>query len=184
MKQSWRSVAIVTTGIAGMLLALPATGHAREDQHVGAQQFISKAAVGGMAEVRMGKLAEQQATSPEVKDFGRRMVEDHGKADAQLQDLASKKKVAIPSDLDAMHKATYDRLSKLSGPAFDRAYMDEMLKDHRTDVAEFRIQSQTSTDPDVKDFATKILPTLEQHLTTAESLASTGTRTERSTRER
>ena len=176
----WRpGTAITTAGIAAMLLALPATGRAREEQHAGAQQFLSEAAVGGMAEVRMGNLAQQQAASADVKTFGRRMVDDHSKANDEIKDLASKKNIALPKDVDAKHKAIYDRLSKLQGAEFDRAYVDEMLKDHRTDVAEFRKQSQTSADPDVKTFATRTLPTLEQHLTTAESLASTGTRTER-----
>jgi putative membrane protein len=172
-------IVIVTAGLAGMLLALPATGRAGSNEQASAQ-FVKEAAAGGMAEVKMGNLAQQQAASPAVKTFGRRMVDDHSKANDELKGLAAKKNITLPADVEAKDKATYDRLSKLQGAEFDRAYIDAMLKDHRTDVAEFRKEAQTSTDPDVKSFATKTLPTLEQHLSTAESLASTGTRTERS----
>src|SRR5438094_41987 len=93
-------------------------------------RFIRDAAYGGMAEVELGKLAAEKASSEDVKKFGQRMVDDHGKANDELKTIASKQNVTWPSKLDATHKMTYDRLSKLSGRAFDRAYMQAMLKDH------------------------------------------------------
>jgi putative membrane protein len=171
-------IGIVTAAFAGMLLALPTTGRAGSNEQASAQ-FVKEAAAGGMAEVKMGNLAQQRAASPAVKTFGRRMVDDHSKANDELKGLAAKKNITLPADIDAKEKATYDRLSKLEGAEFDRAYIDEMLNDHRTDVSEFRKEAKNGTDPDVKSFANKTLPTLEEHLSTAESLASTGTRTER-----
>ncbi len=134
----------------------------------GDQHFIHEAAIGGMAEVELGKLATQKASSEQVKQFGQRMVDDHGKANDELKTIAQNKSVTIPSDLDAQHKALRDRLSKLSGDAFDRAYMQEMLKDHRKDVNEFRTESKTGKDADVKAWAAQTLPTLEDHLKMAQ----------------
>jgi putative membrane protein len=85
-----------------------------------------------------------------------------------LKSLASSKNVTLPTEIDAKHKAVADRLSKLSGDAFDRAYMDAMLKDHREDVAAFRTESKSGKDSEVKAWAAKTLPTLEEHLKLAE----------------
>lgn len=131
--------------------------------------FADKAAQGGMAEVKLGQLAEQHAQSPDVKAFGQRMVTDHTKANDELKSIASRKGITLPSDLNAKDQATYDRLSKLNGAAFDKAYMQDMVTDHRTDVSEFRRESEHGTDADIKAFASKTLPTLEEHLKLAES---------------
>jgi len=130
--------------------------------------FVTKAAEGGMAEVKLGQLAADKATSDDVKKFGQRMVTDHGKANDELKSLAQQKSITLPSDLNAKDKATYDRFSKLSGAAFDRAYMQHMLADHRTDVNEFKKESTSGKDPDVKAWAGKTLPTLEEHLKLAQ----------------
>lgn len=127
------------------------------------QHFIHEAAVGGMAEVELGKLASEKAESADVKQFGQRMVTDHSKANDQLKSLAADKNIQLPAQLDAKHKATVDRLSKLSGAAFDRAYVQEMVKDHNEDVSEFRKQASSASDADVKAFASKTLPTLQEH---------------------
>jgi putative membrane protein len=131
--------------------------------------FASKAAIGGMAEVKLGQLATQKASNEDVKKFGQQMVDDHSKANDELKQLASKKGVTLPGDIDAKNQATYDRLSKLSGAEFDHAYMQDMVKDHHEDVNEFRKESQSGSDPDMKAWAAKTLPTLEHHLQMAES---------------
>jgi len=130
--------------------------------------FVTKAAEGGMAEVKLGQLAADKATSDEVKKFGQRMVTDHSKANDELKTLAQQKSITLPTDLSAKDKATYDRFSKLTGAAFDRAYMQHMLADHRTDVNEFKKESTSGKDPDVKAWAGKTLPTLEEHLKLAQ----------------
>src|SRR5690349_20205624 len=132
--------------------------------------FIMKAAQGNMAEVEMGRLATQHATDAKVKQFGQRMVDDHSKANDELKKVASNKGATVPSTLDPKDQATLDRLSRLNGPDFDRTYMQDMTKDHRTDVAEFRREANRGQDPDVKAFASKTLPTLEDHLKMAESI--------------
>src|SRR6185437_11610509 len=125
--------------------------------------FVMKAAGGGMAEVELGRLATEKASSPDVKQFGQRMIDDHGKANDELKGLATRKNITLPAAPDAKHKATQDRLSKLSGTAFDRAYMADMVADHNADVAEFMHASKMAKDPDVKAWAAKTLPTLQEH---------------------
>jgi putative membrane protein len=146
--------------------AKPATEHkmSTDADHT----FVMKAAEGGMAEVELGQLAADKATSDEVKNFGKRMVADHGKANDELKSLAQQKNITLPTDVNAKDKATKDRLSKLSGPAFDKAYMQHMLQDHRTDVNEFKKESTSGKDPEVKAWAGKTLPTLEEHLRMAQ----------------
>ena len=92
------------------------------------------------------------------------MVSDHSKANDQLKALASNKNITIPTDMAAEHKSKRDELSGLSGEAFDRAYVDAMVADHKKDVDEFKKQSTSNEDPDVRAFAKKTLPTLQQHL--------------------
>ena len=133
--------------------------------------FVKKAAEGGLAEVELGKLAQQKASNDQVKKFGERMVNDHTKANDQLKDVAQQKQIQLPDKLSAKDQATKDRLEKLSGEQFDRAYMTDMVKDHKKDVAEFARESQSSKDPAVKNFARQTLPTLRQHLKEAEKLA-------------
>lgn len=146
------------------------TGDAGAEAASGAQAFIRQAAMGGLAEVALGKLAQEKASDPAVKTFGGRMVTDHGKANQELEALAKKENVTLPTQLDAKHEALRDRLAKLSGDAFDEAYMSEMVEDHEKDVAEFRAAATASTDADVKAFAAKTLPVLEGHLKMAKDV--------------
>lgn len=145
-------------------------------QAMSANAFVQEAAVGGMAEVELGKLASERASSDQVKQFAQRIVTDHSKANDELKALAQRKSIMVPGSLDAKHKATHDKLAKLSGAAFDRAYMEEVRDDHRKDVEAFREQSRSGSDPDIKAFAAKTLPTLEAHLKLAEQTnAAVGT---------
>jgi putative membrane protein len=134
------------------------------------QAFVKEAAMGGMAEVDLGQLAASKASSPDVKQFGQRMVDDHGKANDELKSWASQKSVNLPTELDAKHKAEHEKLEKLSGDAFDRAYMSSMVADHNKDVAEFQKQSKSAKDPDLKAWAAKTLPTLQDHQKSAKEI--------------
>jgi putative membrane protein len=134
------------------------------------QKFLKKAADDGLDEIELGKLAVQKAPNRQVKNFGQRMIDDHGKANDQLKAMASNKGVELPQKTGSKNKARKERLAKLSGDQFDNAYMAEMLKDHKEDVAEFLQESKAGGDADVKAFATTTLPTLESHLKLAESI--------------
>jgi len=159
----------VGTGLAVAALTVLATSSLADDTagKRGAtteRTFLQSASNGGLAEVELGKLAEQRASNADVKSFGARMVKDHTAANKELATLSARKGVSFPTRIDRKDEELRDRLSKLSGPAFDRAYMQEMTADHEHDVAEFHQAAETSSDPDVREFATHTLPTLTSHL--------------------
>ena len=135
------------------------------------RSFMMKAAQGGMAEVQLGQLAEQNGQSQEVKDFGKRMVTDHSKANDELKQLAEKQNVTLPDKMDATDQATYNRLEKLHGEAFDKAYMHDMVRDHEKDVADFKMHEKTGRDADLKQWVSNTVPTLESHLSDAKKVA-------------
>jgi len=134
------------------------------------RQFVEEAAKGGLAEVELGQLAEQKAESQSVKDFGKRMVADHGKANDELKSHMKNWGMTAPTSLDSKHQAEKDKLSKLSGAEFDREYMNTMVKDHQKDVADFKKESTSASNADLKAFAAKTLPTLQEHLQLAEQV--------------
>jgi putative membrane protein len=134
------------------------------------KKFVNEAAEGGMTEVQLGQLAADKASSPDVKQFGQRMVDDHSKANDQLKSLAQQKGVTLPTDLDAKDKAMKDKLSGLSGDQFDKMYMQHMVTDHKKDVAEFKKESTSAKDSDVKNWASQTLPTLQDHLKQAQEV--------------
>jgi putative membrane protein len=136
------------------------------------EKFATAAAGGGMAEVKLGELALKNASNADVKKFAQRMVDDHTKAGDKLKTIASKDNINLPSDMDAKDKATYDRLSKLQGAQFDQAYMRDMVKDHKTDVAEFQKEANGGKNADLKSFASDTLPTLQEHLKMAQDTLS------------
>jgi len=132
-------------------------------------KFMTDAAKGGMMEVQLGQTAQQKASSDGVKEFGKKMEQDHGQAGKELADLAKLKNVSLPADMGT-EKNAVDKLSNLSGAAFDKAYIKAMVRDHKKDVKEFEKESTNGMDSDVKAFASKTLPTLREHLRMAEEL--------------
>lgn len=134
------------------------------------RKFLKEAAIGGMTEVQLGKLAQEKGSSDRVKQFGQRMIDDHTKANDELRKVAVSKSISIPDSLDSKHQSRVDKLSKLSGAEFDRAYIKDQLKDHEQDVKEFQQEAQDGKDPAVKDFAAKTLPTLQSHLQLVKNL--------------
>ena len=132
------------------------------------QQFVMNVAKDGMAEVEIGKVVAEKASSADVKKFAQRMVDDHSKANDELKTIAQSKNITLPSSLDPQHKMKLDKLSKMSGEALDRAYMQDMVRDHQKAVAAFKTESKSGKDPEIKAFAAKTLPTLEEHLKSAQ----------------
>jgi putative membrane protein len=155
------------------------TGDAAKDEQTGTanlasqdKDFIMEAAMGGMMEVELGRIAAQQGTSDAVKQFGQKMVDDHSRANSKLMQLASSKSITLPTELDEKHREDVTKMSKVSGAEFDKAYAKAMLSDHNKDVAAFEKESTKGTDPDVKSFASETLPTLREHLQMAKALNS------------
>jgi putative membrane protein len=133
------------------------------------EQFLTKAAQGGMMEVEVGRLAQEKGSTNEIKEYGRKLEQDHTKANEQLKQLAESKNVPVPSDMGA-EKAAVDKLRGLSGEQFDKAFLKMAVRDHKKDVNEFQKESTRSMDSDVKNFASTTLPTLQEHLRQAEQL--------------
>ncbi|MBV9852628.1 MAG: DUF4142 domain-containing protein [Armatimonadetes bacterium] len=152
--------------------ALAATGAAAAtspDLH-----FMKGAAQGGMAEVALGKVAMQNGSNPNVKQFGRQMVIDHSEANHALRRIAVNEGVALPKGLGAKNDALKRKLSRLHGAAFDRAYVKAMVMDHEEDLAEFQRESNHGKDKRVKTFAGKYLPVIQGHLMMAQDMAKKG----------
>jgi putative membrane protein len=132
--------------------------------------FVERAAAGGIAEAEMCKLGREKASSGQVTQFATRMAQVHSKANEELKHLARSRDVAVPATPDKWQQDDMDKLGKLSGSQFDRQYMARMVSDHQKTVAEFKKASQSAKDSEVKAFAAKTLPKLQDHLTQAQSI--------------
>jgi len=137
------------------------------------RKFMEDAARGGTAEVSLGRMATDKATSGDVRAFARMMVDDHSAANDQLQGIASNLGVQLPSHLASNERSVQQHLSHLSGHSFDRSYMQAMVKDHRKTVAMFRKEASSGHDNQVTQWASETLPKLQHHLEEAERLANT-----------
>jgi putative membrane protein len=134
--------------------------------------FVREAATAGMAEVELGRLGVQKATRAEVKSFAQMMVDDHGKANQELESLASGKQLTVPGEPKPDQKAEKARLEKLSGASFDDAFMKTMAKDHQKAVGLFSKQASSGSDAELKSWAQQKLPTIKEHLAKAQELAN------------
>ena len=166
---------LVQLSIFGFIITLPISLVVAADKNSssalsrGDQNFVKEAAAGGMMEVELGKIAADKATNDKVKAFGRQMQEDHGKAGEDLKTVAASKGVQIPTALEGKQKRTVHRLSKLSGPEFDRQYIRAMIEDHKEDLKAFQREADKAKDPDIKQFADKYVPMIKNHLEMAQT---------------
>jgi putative membrane protein len=142
---------VASFGFAGLALAQESPAGKSSSLSAKDKTFMHKAAKGGMMEVAMGRQAEQNGKSDDVKSFGKRMVTDHSKANDELKSIAAKKGVKLPS------KEPSEKWSS------DKAYMDMMVKDHEKDLAEFQEEAKEGSDPDVKKFAEDTAKVVQEH---------------------
>jgi putative membrane protein len=155
----------------------PATGSADRDMDRNAadrvsnpissadRDFMHKAAVGGITEVQLGQIAQQKGRSEAVKDFGRKLVDDHTAANNKLKGIAADLNVSLPTDLDSEHQKVVDKYSRMAaGAKFDREFMKDAAEDHQKDIKEFETESGSGGNDRVKSFAADTLPTLREHL--------------------
>ena len=134
------------------------------------QTFMKDAAIGGEAEIQLGQMAQEKASSPAVKSFGQRMIKDHSDAADKLKNIAQSQHISLPVELDPQHQETAARLSRLSGPQFDQAYMLLMVQEHTKDVNSFKKEAAAAHDDTIKQFATATLPLLQSHLKEAQQI--------------
>jgi putative membrane protein len=154
------SLMVAVLSLAGMAIAQDAPASKSSSLSVKDKTFMKKAARGGMTEVAMGKLAEQNGQSDDVKSFGKRMVTDHSKANDELKSIAAQKGVKLPSKEPALKWNS------------DKSYMDMMVKDHEKDLAEFQEEAKTGSDPEVKKFAEGTAKVVKEHLDLAKETQS------------
>lgn len=166
MTRTMRSIAIVTAFAALPLMSVSAATPGDGDD-----SFLKMAAQGNQAEISLGQLALQRAESAEVKQFGATMIQDHQKANQEIQQLASKEGVQLPRWMNEKQKMIQAKLAQLSGPPFDLAYMQYMMKDHRKEVKQFEQTAQQLQNPAVKTWAFNTLPVLQHHLEMASNVA-------------
>jgi len=164
--------------VLGIASALPSILFAAGQENSGKANgkdaaFIKKAADGGMAEVELGRVATQNGQRDDVKQFGKQMVSDHGRANDNLKSVASKLNVTVPDKLSTKHQTKLDKLSKTSGAAFDSAYITEMVADHEKDIAEFEKARSEVSNEDLKKFIDETIPVMKEHLEMAKKMKTT-----------
>jgi putative membrane protein len=135
------------------------------------RSFVKEAAQGGQAEVRMGELGQQKATSADVKNLAKTLSDDHQKANDELANIAKSKGVDLPSGIGSTQQSAISDLESKQGPEFDRQFVMIAIRDHKGDIAVFEQASRQLTDPDLRAFAQKTLPVLRNHLQLAEQAA-------------
>ena len=170
-----RRILFLTTGLLALALVSLGARANGQDKPISDRHFTQEAAMGGMAEVKVGELAAQKGTDPSVKSFGQRMVQDHSIANKELMDLLRRKgsgAAVVPKNLDAKHKEMYNALAQRSGRDFDKAYIKAMVNDHEEDAALFEAEAKNGQDADLKAFAAKTLPVIKEHLRMAREIAT------------
>jgi putative membrane protein len=136
--------------------------------------FVTKAAKGNFAEVELGKLASQKSHNADVKAFGEQMVTDHSKANDNLKPIADSNGVQMPTKLTGEPKALYDKLSSLSGAAFDKTYIHAMVQGHEQTAKLYETESGTVKDSRLKSYVDQTLPVVQQHLSHIQSIQQSG----------
>jgi putative membrane protein len=154
-----------TRSTAGSRTAGSASGNA------GDSQFLMDAIHGNLAEIQLGQLAKQKGATDGVRDYGDDLQDDHQAALKKATDLAKKLNVSPPTEPTADQKREYDMLAKMSGTAFDQAFLTHMVTDHQKNIQMFQQEAQANKGSDVADYAEDVLPKLRDHLATAEKLA-------------
>lgn len=128
-----------------------------------AQSFLEEAAECQQIEISLGQLAAQRAVNEQVKDFGQQIAQEHKKGSQQIEQLAMKGGVQLSPGISEERKQKINKLSQLSGHAFDRAYMQYILEVHETVVEEFQRRAETMQDRDIKQWIASTIPALQGH---------------------
>jgi putative membrane protein len=160
-----RSIVIGLATVA-MVAILPATGTQGAEQapKPNTHAFLKKAGEMQEAQIALGRLASERAANKRVKELGEEMIGAHKRLSRDVQDHAARLGVQLPSELSEEHKKNMKELSQLSGHAFDRTYLQYILRDHQNDVNEFEGSMQTVEDADVLHWSYRVLPMLRAHV--------------------
>jgi putative membrane protein len=167
--------ALLYTLIVGAAVGLTHSACAQASHHKGSADalFVKKAGAGGLTEVLLGNIAQQNGASQDVKDFGAKMVTDHTTINDNLKALAAKDSLTLPDKPTDDQQALIDKLGKESGKTFDNAYIHAMVKAHIGDKALFTAESANTKNPDLKQFADDSLTVIKEHLGMIQDIAGT-----------
>lgn len=130
--------------------------------------FVKRVAQINVDEQKLGQLAQQKGNSDAVKDFGKRMVDDHSNAQSRLESIAQKEGVTLPTQPDKRASKFEQQLSSKSGTQFDQAYLRHMIAGHRKAIALLQHEIKNGKDQDIKSYAQNTLPTIQEHLRMAQ----------------
>jgi putative membrane protein len=133
--------------------------------------FVKNAMEGGMAEVQLGQLTLQKSNNDQVKQFAQHMIDDHTKLNEEMKPVAQQLGVDTPTQVSKKDSKIISKLQALSGPAYDQAYIKDMVKDHKGDLSEFQAEASSGQDQTVKDAAAQGSKVIAQHLQMAQQLA-------------
>jgi putative membrane protein len=135
------------------------------------RMFVSKAMQGSMAEVQLGQMTLQKSNNPQVKEFAQRMIDDHTKLNEQMKPVAQQLGVTPPDQVSKGDRKTMAKLQALSGPAYDQAYIKDMVKDHQQDLNDFQMEASSGQGQTAKDAASQGSKVIAQHLQMAQQMA-------------
>lgn len=164
---------VFMVSVFGVALAFLAAGPASGDDKTKPfddAEFVKKAASGGMLEVKLSENAQTRVTNPDVRQYAARLVRDHAKANNELKAAAQSASVPVPDVMSEKDQKVLDHFKDIKGENYDREFIDHMVKDHEEDIAAFRRASQEAKHAQIKTFAARTLPTLEEHLRIAKDL--------------
>jgi putative membrane protein len=172
MKTRNSSLFVFTFSVASALGITPvAHGQSGTDATMFDKHFVTEALKGGMAEVQMGRLAEEKGESSDVKSFGHKMVEDHTKLGNQMKQVASQIGLSVPTSPTILEQAEIKKLSGLTGNDFDQEYIKAMLKAHEGDLKDFKKEADTGTSSVVKEAASQGAEVVSSHLSMIQQIA-------------
>lgn len=137
----------------------------------GDRKWLMAAADGESKEISLGHLVTKRASDPGVRRFAQQMINDHTKAQGELQRLAKSKGVALPAHLGKKNRATLTHMERLSPQRLSHDYIENMVEDHYKDVSDFSKEAKHGNDKDVRAWAAKTLPVLQMHLQMARRTA-------------
>jgi putative membrane protein len=163
-----RSLPSITAVALGALLSIPAFAQKMDNNDAAALKQLVQA---NLNEVEAGKLGASKAQSPAVKQFGQKMVDDHGKMVQELTGLAKRKDVAAPDKASLKDLAQMKLLELKSGADFDHEYMDHMVKDHEKDLKDVQAIAEKAKDAEFKAAVQKAIPVIQQHLQMAQRIS-------------
>jgi len=171
MKQNWVSHWMCAAGAAMLLCSHVGSSQDTTDASSSDKKFVHAALQGGNAEVKLGELAAQRGNSDDVKQFGQKMVSDHTRLSDRMKQIAQEEGIGVPDGIRGRDKALEMRLGGLSGDAFDRAFIQAMVLDHRKDLSEFQKEASFGNDTNIRNAASQGAQIIGEHLQLAEQMA-------------